>query len=165
MMSEQHGEPVWKHLESLVQRLVDSGNTVVHGGFRPTQGGWECGLAEPLDDVVAQEAAAANERLDYDARRDELTCRHCWTLIAGGGALERSGREWFVERGYELELELETDSATVWASLVSTSNPGFRVPRYGRGRTSREAVESAVERWRVEQVGNDETQSRRNPLP
>ena len=82
----------WDHLQVVVDGLVASGNSVVDAGFRPTQGGWECGLARPLDPAVARDLTEADARTSYDPDRDEIFCRHCWTVIYGGRAAERYRR-------------------------------------------------------------------------
>jgi hypothetical protein len=78
----------WDHLRVVVDGLVASGNHVVDGGFRPTQGGWECGLVRPLDPDVARVLTEADARASYEPDRDEIFCRHCWTVIYGGHAAE-----------------------------------------------------------------------------
>ena len=54
----------------------------------------------------------------------------------------------------------------VWATLVRRSNSTARVPRYGRGATQAEALDSAERRWQVEQVGSPaELEPREGQLP
>ena len=57
------------------------------------------------------------------------------------------------DAGYQVEYQ-DGGDGLVWATLVSRSNPAFRVARYGRGASDAEALESAERRWRVEQVGS-----------
>ena len=82
------------HLNAVVGRFVASGNRPSDGGFRPTQGGWECGFVDPLDPVIARSAIAADRRLEWDEPSDELSCSHCWAKIYGGRAAARYIKEW-----------------------------------------------------------------------
>jgi hypothetical protein len=79
----------WDHLGAAVAALVAAGNEVVGAGFRPTQGGWKCELAAPLDPEVATALAAADARMHFSPADDELFCEHCWTTIYGAQAAAR----------------------------------------------------------------------------
>lgn len=72
-------------------------------------------------------------------------------------------RAWLVELGYDIEVEI-ADGFT-WVSLRPRTNPNFVIPRYGRGATEDEAVESAARRYRVEQIGTDNAPKPGEPLP
>lgn len=156
--------PEWQHLEKAVQEFVDGGNWVLDRGFRPTQGGWQCSLAQPLDVQIGRRAAEVDMGLAFDEEQDELFCRHCWTVVAGGEATERRNRAWFQELGYGVVLEND-GTGMFWAELVPKSNPDLRHPKYGSGSTAIEAVASAAARWRVEQVGTDNARRPGDPLP
>lgn len=71
---------------------------------------------------------------------------------------------WLRQLGYSAETHIDEDGV-MWADLRSLRNPGFVVPRYGRGRTAVEAIASAADRWRVEQVGTDNQRRGGDPLP
>jgi hypothetical protein len=86
-------EPEWAHLEALVAALVAAGNEVADGGFRPAQGGIVCALRDPLDPGIAQSFVRDDDRLVFEAATDELSCRHCWTVVYGGEAALRYQRE------------------------------------------------------------------------
>lgn len=144
-------EDAWAHLGSAVEAFVRAGNRELANGFRPTQGGWECTLAHPLDPSVAAELVAVDDRLAFDPHADELVCRHCWAVILGGDAVTRASSLWLGSHGYDVELD--SADGWVWASLRSRANPSFTVPRFGRGSTTAEAVQSAAHRWQVEQIG------------
>ena len=58
--------------------------------------------------------------------------------------------------GYDVEFEV-ADGCT-WVALRPRSNPSFVVPRYGRGVSEEEAVESAARRFQVEQIGGEPTE-------
>ena len=72
-------------------------------------------------------------------------------------------REWLAELGYDLEVKI-ADGFT-WVGLRSRTNPEFSVPRYGRGASEDEAIESAARRYRVEQIGTDNARKPGDPLP
>jgi hypothetical protein len=79
----------WVHLTALVDALVAGGNSVVGGGFRPTQGGTVCQMERPLDPAVVAQCAARDVRIEFDAEADEAFCRHCWTTVFGSVAVAR----------------------------------------------------------------------------
>lgn len=70
-----------------------AGNAIVGGGFRPSQGGFECGLRDPLDGEIVRSFAGEDTRFVFDAAADELSCRHCWATVYGGVAALRYQRE------------------------------------------------------------------------
>ena len=73
------------------------------------------------------------------------------------------GRTWLGELGYDIEIEV-ADGFT-WAALRPQANPSFVIPRYGRGASRDEAIESAARRYRVEQIGTDNPRKPNDPLP
>ena len=73
------------------------------------------------------------------------------------------GRAWLGHLGYDIEVEV-ADGFT-WVALRSRANPNFVIPRYGRGSSANEAVESAARRYRVEQIGTDTARKPGEPLP
>ena len=72
-------------------------------------------------------------------------------------------RAWFSELGYDIEFEV-ADGFT-WVALRPRTNPNFVIPRYGRGASEDEAIESAAGRYRVEQIGTDNARKPGEPLP
>lgn len=80
-------EHPWSHLQHVVDALTAADNAVEPPGFHPTQGGWACQMTGPLDDATAAACVRADSRLTY--RDDELSCQHCWTMIAGSNARAR----------------------------------------------------------------------------
>jgi hypothetical protein len=52
-----------------------------------------------------------------------------------------------------------------WVALRPRTNPNCVIPRYGRGASDDEAVESAARRYRVEQIGTDDARKPGEPLP
>ncbi len=70
---------------------------------------------------------------------------------------------WFGDLGYDIEFEV-ADGFT-WVALRPRANPNFVVPRYGRGASEDEAIESAAGRYRVEQIGTDNARKPGDPLP
>lgn len=88
MAAQQHNGPVpenaWQHLEPLVTALIDDGNRVVDGGFRPNQGGWDCWMRDPLNFDVLRPLIETDGR-DIRMVRDEdaVHCLHCWASIRG----------------------------------------------------------------------------------
>jgi hypothetical protein len=75
------------HFDALVSALLAAGNTLVDGGFVPSQGGPVCHLTEPLDPgIVATFVETAPEWLSYDRGADTVHCRHCWGAVVGGTA-------------------------------------------------------------------------------
>jgi hypothetical protein len=72
-------------------------------------------------------------------------------------------RAWLIELGYDIEFEV-ADGFT-WVALRPRTNPNFVIPRYGRGASEDEAIESAVGRYRVEQIGTDNARKPGEPLP
>jgi hypothetical protein len=76
-----------RHFDELLSALLAGGNTLIDGGFVPSQGGPVCTLAEPLDpDIVARFIETDPERLSYDREADTVHCRHCWGAVIGGSA-------------------------------------------------------------------------------
>ena len=73
------------------------------------------------------------------------------------------GREWLGELGYDIEVEVADGFTRV--ALRPRANSNFLVPRYGRGESESEAVESAAQRYRVEQIGTDNARKPGQPLP
>jgi hypothetical protein len=72
-------------------------------------------------------------------------------------------RAWFGELGYDVEFEV-ADGFT-WAALRPRTNRSCVIPRYGRGASEDEAIESAAGRYRVEQIGTDNAGKPDEPLP
>ncbi len=58
---------------------------------------------------------------------------------------------WFGELDFDVEYEEAEDS--IWVNLRRRTNPKAVVPRYGRGSSREEALESARKRFEVEQIG------------
>jgi hypothetical protein len=56
------------------------------------------------------------------------------------------------ENGFAVEVT-PADGGGFRAAQKLIANPSSLVPRYGSGKTAAEAVESAWERYRVEQIG------------
>jgi hypothetical protein len=73
------------------------------------------------------------------------------------------GRAWLGELGYDIEIEV-ADGFT-WAALRPRTNQDFVIQRYGRGASENEAIESAARRYRVEQIGADNSRRPGEPLP
>ena len=73
------------------------------------------------------------------------------------------GRAWLGGLGYDIEVEIA--GGFTWVALRPRTNPDFVMPRYGRGASEDEAVESAARRYRVEQIGTDNTRKPGEPLP
>ena len=72
-------------------------------------------------------------------------------------------REWLRDLGYDIEVEI-ADGFT-WVALRPRANPDFMIPRYGRGGSEAEAIDSAARRYRVEQIGTDNARRPGEPLP
>jgi hypothetical protein len=74
-----------RHFDKLIESLVVSGNSVLDGGFVPTQGGWECHFAGPLDRFVVQHFVDGDPHdVSFDSSTDTVHCRHCWGAVVGG---------------------------------------------------------------------------------
>jgi hypothetical protein len=74
----------WRHLTRLVDALVANGNAVVGDGFSPTQGGYECEMAEPLDFNVLRPLVSAGDKSTHlSPESDLLWCSHCWASVFG----------------------------------------------------------------------------------
>lgn len=71
---------------------------------------------------------------------------------------------WLRELGYAVELMSDGEGG-YWADLRPLTNPKFLVPKYGRGSSKDEAIESAARRWQVEQIGADNARRPDEPLP
>ncbi len=72
-------------------------------------------------------------------------------------------RAWLRELGYDIEVEV--GDGFTWAALRGRTNPDRVVPRYGRGASEDEAIESAARRYRAEQIGTDNARKPGEPLP
>jgi hypothetical protein len=81
----------------------------------------------------------------------------------GQAAGMSEARAWLDELGYDIEAEV-ADGFT-WVALRPRANPNFVIPRYGRGASEDEAVESAARRYRVEQIGAGNARRSDEPLP
>lgn len=77
------------HVRQAIDRLERSGFATVDGGLRPTQGGWECAFAAPLDPEAVRSAVELDDRLQFDEQLDEVFCSHCWTTLYGADAARR----------------------------------------------------------------------------
>lgn len=74
----------WRHLLPLVDGLVANGNAVVASGFSPTQGGYECEMAKPLDFTVLRSLVPADDtNIHLSPDGDLLWCSHCWASLFG----------------------------------------------------------------------------------
>lgn len=74
----------WRHLLPLVDALVANGNAVVGNGFCPTQAGYECEMANPLDfDVLSSLVPADEPSVHLSPGSDLLWCTHCWASLFG----------------------------------------------------------------------------------
>jgi hypothetical protein len=104
----------WTHLQEAVDALVAAGNAVEPPGFHPTQGGWSCEMTGPLDPEVAASLADSDPVLTYE--RDELSCRHCWTVIVGGEARAR------IRRAYDAAATQVSPGLTGNKSVTSSGS-------------------------------------------
>lgn len=84
-------------------------------------------------------------------------------LRIGQPAVMSDGRTWLDELGYHLEFEVA--DAFTWVALRPRANPDFVIPRYGRGASEDDAIESAARRYRVEEIGTDNARKPGEPLP
>jgi hypothetical protein len=76
-----------RHFGPLLDALISAGNTLVDGGFVPSQGGPVCYLRRPLDlSIVETFVSGDPDRLSYDRQTDTVHCRHCWGAVGGGSA-------------------------------------------------------------------------------
>jgi hypothetical protein len=76
-----------RHFDPLIEALVLSGNTLLHGGFIPSHGGPVCYLERPLDVAIVESLVAVDpKRLSYDPVQDVVHRRHCWGAVFGGSA-------------------------------------------------------------------------------
>lgn len=74
-------DPDLQHFDQLIESLVASGNSVLNGGFVPTQGGWECHFADPLDLSVVQGFIDGDPHdVSFDSSADLVHCSHCGAL-------------------------------------------------------------------------------------
>ena len=74
----------WDHLLPLVAALVAGGNAALHGGFIPTQSGYECPMREPLDFDLLRRLVPADDKNVHLALNDDLLwCSHCWAAVYG----------------------------------------------------------------------------------
>ena len=75
-------EPDWAHLDVIAEELARDGNPR-ETPFQPSQGGWWCSMARPLNPATVRRFIGEDLRLDYDEAGDVLSCRHCWASIYG----------------------------------------------------------------------------------
>ena len=78
-----------RHLLPLVDALLAAGNALephpaTHEPFRPSQGGYYCQLAKPIDFDVVRDLALS-EMVHLVEHADYIWCEHCWAEIRGGG--------------------------------------------------------------------------------
>jgi hypothetical protein len=86
------------------------------------------------------------------------------TLPTGHSGRVDDPAGWLLELGYSVETNAD-DLGVVWADLRSLRNPDFVVSQYGSGPTADDAIASAADRWRVEQIGTDNLRRPGDPLP
>ena len=65
----------------------------------------------------------------------------------------------------ETSTRYEAADGFTWVALRPRTNRSFVIPRYGRGASEDEAMESAAGRYRVEQIGTDNARKPDQPLP
>ena len=76
--------PELRHFDALIGSLLAKGNVLVDGGFLPTQAGWVCHFATPLDaEVVRAFVEADPHDVEYVEADDLVHCRHCWGAVIG----------------------------------------------------------------------------------
>ncbi|MGC5017095.1 hypothetical protein [Micromonospora sp. DT47] len=78
-----------RHLLPLIDALLAAGNALephpaTEEAFRPSQGGYYCQLAKPIDFQVLQ-GLPLGEKVHLVEQADYIWCEHCWAEIRGGG--------------------------------------------------------------------------------
>jgi len=71
------------HLLPVVDLLVAHGNEVEGGGFRPTQGGWECTFRDPIDLDLVRRECELPDSISLSEQEISLFDRLSWSVIRG----------------------------------------------------------------------------------
>lgn len=80
--SEDPSAP-YPHLQPVVDLLVSNGNEVEGGGFRPTQGGWECTFRDPIDLDLVRRECELPDSISLSEQENSLFDRLSWSVIQG----------------------------------------------------------------------------------
>ena len=85
LKSNDVGVP-FENLIPLVSALTDSGNVLLDGGFRLSQAGWICRLANPIDFDLIQSQFEFPENIALSKETDTILDRNSWCAVEGPGA-------------------------------------------------------------------------------
>jgi hypothetical protein len=80
----------YANLLPILDALVAHGNSCLDGGFRLTQGGWECQLTRPIDFAIVAARFALPPSIDASPDYDTILDRQSWCAIEGPIARERA---------------------------------------------------------------------------
>ena len=74
------------NLLPIVDRLVESGNETLDGGFILDPDGWRCRLAEPIDFELIRKQFGLPPNVALGEDHDSVHDRLSWCVIEGPGA-------------------------------------------------------------------------------
>jgi hypothetical protein len=81
-------EHPYANLLPIADKLIAHGNSYAEGGFRLTQGGWECQLTMPIDFALVARFFSIPASIDASPDYDTILDRQSWCAIEGPGAQE-----------------------------------------------------------------------------
>ena len=73
----------YRHLQPVVDLLIAHGCQVDAGGFRPTQGGWECTFRDPIDLDMVRRECELPDSMSLSEQENWLFDRLSWSVIQG----------------------------------------------------------------------------------
>ena len=73
----------YRHLQPIADLLIAQGNHVEGGGFRPTQGGWECTFRDPIDLDLVRRECELPDSISLSEQENSLFDRLSWSVIQG----------------------------------------------------------------------------------
>jgi hypothetical protein len=68
----------YANLLPIVDMLIAHGNSFADGGFRLTQGGWECQLTMPIDFALVARSFSVPASIDASPDYDTILDRQSW---------------------------------------------------------------------------------------
>lgn len=73
----------YRHLQPIVDLLVAHGYEVEGGGFRPTQGAWECTFRDPIDLDLVRRECKLPDTITFSEQENCVFDRLSWSVIQG----------------------------------------------------------------------------------